>query len=541
MPGSTPRTKSKEGFMLAERRTTSLITALSGYCVLTAVVGLLAFGAVLTPHLTLAAEEEQRTTLRWDDDAVSGLSVHAWTVPPEKEAWIEAAGGPVEAKRRIAERLTGWPSTRLSTIPKTDDENAFLTRIAQDTWRGLRAYTDRRNGLPLDKVSLPEHTLGMDNAEIGDYTSPTNIGLYLISIVGAEKLNLVTAEESVRLLNHTLSTIEALEKDDGLFFSFYDTTVSRPKNDFVPSIDNAWLAAGLTVVRSAKSEFGDRASHLLDNMEFDRFLDPRVTLLSHGYSAASKLPEGHHYGLLYTEARIASLIAIGKGDVPQKHWFKLARTLDPEAVPQQQIPEGRTIKRVGDFQVVGGYYQVGDLRIVPSWGGSLFEALMPTLVIDENRYAPESLGANSLVHTDVHRTYALESLGYLVWGLSPSTAFGPRGYGEFGVPILGTRGYGDGVVTPHASALALATRPADAVANFRQLADSFPIYGDFGFYDAVDPNSGQVAYTHLALDQAMIFIAITNRLTDGAIQRAFAADAIGRRALSILGPERFFE
>ena len=82
--------------------------------------------------------------------------------------------------------------------------------------------------------------------------------------------------------------------------------------------------------------------------------------------------------------------------------------------------------------------------------------------------------------------------------------------------------------------------PAAATANLRRLAERYPVYGDFGFYDAVDPQTGQVVYNYLALDQSMILIALANYLRDGVIQKYFAADPIIQRALPLLEAERFF-
>ena len=170
-----------------------------------------------------------------------------------------------------------------------------------------------------------------------------------------------------------------------------------------------------------------------------------------------------------------------------------------------------------------------------------FEALMPTLVIDEQTLAPLSLGLNNRRHTELHRRHALRDLGYPVWGMSPSSSFQGSGYSEYGVPALGSAGYRVGVVTPHASALALVIDPNSAIANLRQLATRYPVYGEFGFYDAVDPLTGRVAYKYLALDQAMIFLAVANYLKDGIIQRDFAADPIAARVLPMIGKEKFFE
>ena len=171
----------------------------------------------------------------------------------------------------------------------------------------------------------------------------------------------------------------------------------------------------------------------------------------------------------------------------------------------------------------------------------MFEALMPTLVVDEQRYAPQSLGRNDETHAAVQRRYATEDLGYPVWGLSPSANPSDGEYGEYGVKVLGSLGYGPGAVAPYAGALALSVMPDEAAANLRRLAERYDVYGDYGFYDSVDPHSGKVAYEYLALDQSMILIAAANGLKDHCIQKRFAADPIAARALAIIGDERFFE
>ena len=107
--------------------------------------------------------------------------------------------------------------------------------------------------------------------------------------------------------------------------------------------------------------------------------------------------------------------------------------------------------------------------------------------------------------------------------------------------VLGVIGYGPGAITPHAAALALAINPAAAIADLQELARRYPVYGDWGFYDAVDPVSGAVAYTYLTLDQSMSFVALVNHLTGHRIQRLFEADPIVRRALPVIADEHFFK
>jgi hypothetical protein len=194
---------------------------------------------------------------------------------------------------------------------------------------------------------------------------------------------------------------------------------------------------------------------------------------------------------------------------------------------------------VDGYQTIGGWYEWNNFKYIPSWGGSLFEALMPTVLVDEKKYGPESVGTNDVIHAIIQRRYALETLKYPVWGMSPCSMTSTDGYAEYGVKVLGTRGYKAGVVTPHASALALYVTPTEAIANLRNLIEKYDIYGQYGFYDAVDPVSGEVAYKYLALDQGMIFLALANYLDHQCVQKHFASDPIAQKVLPMLKDENF--
>jgi hypothetical protein len=280
---------------------------------------------------------------------------------------------------------------------------------------------------------------------------------------------------------------------------------------------------------------------LIQRVNYAFFYDAKRRQMSHGYYVHRRARSRYHYGVLYTEARLGALIAIGKGEVPESLWFDMVRTYPAQCAGQTLAPTAMHLKTVRGYKLNAGYYEWGGLRYVPSWGGSIFEALMPVLVLDEARHAPRSLGANDLIHALVQRRYATEQLGYPVWGASPSAIPGSPGYREYGVRVLGARGYRDGVVTPHAAALALLVTPDAALANLRQLAKRYDIYGEYGFYDAVDPSSGRVAHTYLTLDQAMSFIAAANYLKSHCIQERFASDPITQHALPVIAAEAFFD
>jgi hypothetical protein len=470
-----------------------------------------------------------------------GPSISDRVATPRKEAWEQALGGKAAAAAQLAGRLRGWPGSLTAAAPQAVEDRDFLMQVARDTWRGLAALVDSEHGLPIDQVGFPDRTVDPARASIGDYTSPSTIGLWLMAGAAATELGLIERRDAVAALEKSLATLTRLERYRGFFYNYYDTTTLERSSDFISSIDSGWLTAGLMVARAAFPELAGPAGRLIEDGDYGWLYDDVEGLMNHGYYAAVGCPSEYHYGLLYTEARVLSLIAIGKGDVPEAHWFRLMRTFGAEETWQTQTPKGREAKQVRGEQVTGGWYEHQGYRYVPSWGGSMFEALMPTLVVDEMAIAPESLGRNAAVHAELQRRFALEELGYPVWGLSPSATVAGDGYGEFGVRHLGVLGYPAGPVTPHAAALALAVMPEAAAANLRELAARYEVYGEYGFYDAVDPTTGQVAFRYLTLDQGMLFLAFANHLADHVVQRHFATDPIATRVLPLLAEERFFE
>jgi hypothetical protein len=459
---------------------------------------------------------------------------------PRKDAWERSVGGRQNAQAHLQARLKGWPSRVLAdraSLPKNDRE--FLRRVAADTWQGLDALSDRENGLPIDHVRFSPASTAIAESRIADYTSGTNIGLYLTSVVAAADLGLVSEPAAVELIGKVLDTLERLESHRGFLFNFYDTTSLERTTHFISFVDSAWLAAGLIVVRGAFPALHERCSALLREKNFAFFYDAYTGLMFHGYDVDRRSYAPFHYGALYSEARLGSLIAIGKGDVPEEHWFRMRRVFPDNCAWQTLVPQAIDVKRVRGHEVQSGYYEWKGLKYVPSWGGSMFEALMPVLFLDEPRLAPHSLGRNDEVHARLQEAYARDDLDYPVWGMSPSSIPGGDGYAEYGVPPLGSRGYEAGAVTPHASALALAVTPGAAIANLRRLVEIYDIYGEYGFYDAVDPRTGLVAYEYFVLDQTMLFIALANHLNNASIQRLFAADPICQEILPLLREEDF--
>ena len=448
----------------------------------------------------------------------------------------------VEFAKFLVKRLRDYPKTVVvqKQFPKEDKE--FLKEIAKDTWKFFDNIVDQEHQLPLDTIQLGAKEPIASDGWVGDYTNVTNIGLYLMCLVSAYDFKFITEEEAIKRIKGTLDTIEKLvHHESGFLYNYYDTTTLEQTSYFVSLVDSGWLDAGVYVVKNAfPTQLSEQAERILARHNFKFFYDEVEQQMTHGYFAHLKVHSDYHYGSFYTEPRASSYIAIGRGDVPEEHWFRLVRTFPEEYGWQTQVPINRELRTTLGYTYAGGYYQWRGIKFLPSWGGSMFEAIMPTLILDEAKLAPEGLGLNDKRYVEIQIAYTLEELKYPVWGMSPSSD--PDGtYSEFGVQPLGSKGYKAGVVTPHAAVLGLEFAPEATIKNLRELIARFPIYGEYGFYDAVTVATGKVARKYLSLDQAMIFVTLNNYLNDGAIRKRFHADPINQKALPLLTEEKFFE
>jgi cyclic beta-1,2-glucan synthetase len=250
------------------------------------------------------------------------------------------------------------------------------------------------------------------------------------------------------------------------------------------------------------------AGRLFDEMEFGFLLDPARQLLSIGYQSAQGALDPGCYDLLASEARLASFLAIAKGDIAPKHWFTLGRSVTP-------------IDR--------------DSALI-SWSGSMFEYLMPELVMRE----PEGSLLHQTARLVVSRQIEYGAQLGVPWGISES-AYNFRDldltyqYSNFGVPGLGLkRGLSENmVVAPYATALASMIEPAAAVRNFSRLAEAGG-GGRYGWYEALDYTPGRVpdgktvavVRAYMAHHQGMSLVAIANTLQGGMMRSRFHANPI---------------
>ena len=452
----------------------------------------------------------------------------------------------------LASQPVGRGRARLSA-----GERTYLHGLARQTW----GYYERH-------VGAADHHLPPDNVQltgaapmVAHRTSPTNIGLYLLTVAVARELGFIGTREMVERLTHTLATLDRLPRWRGHFYNWTDTrTLATLPPAYVSTVDSGNLSGCLLVLAAACRSLADAAAapertlqpapgagagqtgaasetavveQLLElaahaqtlalAADFSSLYDRRRHLFHIGRDVDGDRLDASHYDLLASEARLASLVAIAKGDVPPRHWPALARPVFAAAS-------------------VGGGLSVG----LKSWSGSMFEYLMPSLLLEEP--------AGSLLYEAARTAVAAQRADAAErgtpWGVSESAVavhdhtmayqYGPQGV----APLAIRRTPGDErVIAPYASAMALVVAPQAAAGNLAAL-EGLGARGELGFIEALDytphrqpPGTARPftpVLTHMAHHQAMSLLGCAHVLCDGVVRRWAAQQPHLRAVLPLL-------
>ena len=407
-------------------------------------------------------------------------------------------------------------------------ERQAAIRLARLHWNYMESFAG-----PSTHWLIPDNLQETPQPVLASRTSPTNIGLQLLSTVTANDLGFITTGVMLERLEHALRSVEQMTKVRGHLMNWYDVADLRVLDPpYVSAVDSGNLAGHLIALAAAcesmepeqnadmtrLQEIARRARAIALAMDFTLFYDEQRRLFSIGYDARTGKLDGSTYDLLASEARLASFIAVAKDDVSAEHWFHLGRSL--------------TSTDAGTALV--------------SWSGSMFEYMMPVLVMPSR---PFSL-LDQTHRAAVRRQIAYAKSRGVPWGISES-AYNLRDrhetyqYKAFGVPDLALkRGLGsDLVIAPYASALALAVEPHEALRNLGAI-ERLGALGKYGFYDSLDytrqdAESGPaIVRTVMAHHVGMTLVAIGNALDlergQGIWQRRFLRDALVRGAALLL-------
>lgn len=336
----------------------------------------------------------------------------------------------------------------------------------------------------------------------------------------AEMLPVPTGLEKLRFMDE-VPTLKALSERKEMFAREADNYSGEMLN----AENRTWLNAMLTVLEKDDSVAMQRLLTLQllaetceqqSTVEYDFLFDKATCLLRIGFNVDDQRKDDSFYDLLASEARLGIFAAIAQGKLPQESWFSLGRLLTNSG---------------------------GD-PILLSWSGSMFEYLMPQLVMPSYE--------NTLLHqtskATVKRQIDYAQQRGIPWGISESAyntvdASMNYQYRAFGVPGLGLkRGLEeDLVIAPYASMMALMVSPAKACANL-QLLSNEGFEGEYGFYEAIDYTPGRVPrgkthsilYSFMVHHQGMGFLSLSYLLLNKPLQQRFTAELRFQATLLLL-------
>lgn len=432
-------------------------------------------------------------------EAMQEVAQAPWPNP----ACIDGVRDGVQVLREEVDRLRQDPSGGDS-----DDLEAV--------WRGLREIDEELPDHPFSSVPALRQTLTRVGKRV-DHLQAT------IDEAGVSESSASLHDWGQRLqrqVDAAREEVDLLFHEDQLLVPEIDGEGTSLQTLYDVLDEAAGTSAPAEAVQGARTRIGDWldaaqrlrqwCDSLIEEMDFGFLFDPKRGLFAVGFNEEKMERDGSTYDLFASEARVASFVAIAKGEVPPSHWFRLSRRLTDV--------EGR--------------------RVLVSWGGTMFEYLMPLLFM--RRYPGTLLG-----ETYEHVVYAQQHYGARQdrpWGLSES-AYNMLNldldyqYRAFGVPDLGLkRGLAeDYVAAPYATMLALCIDPPAALSNLQRLQRA-GAYDAMGFVEAVDYTPSRtgdaggpgVVRTYMVHHQGMGLLAMVNALCDRVIQRRFHRDPLVR-------------
>jgi cyclic beta-1,2-glucan synthetase len=437
----------------------------------------------------LADNQRSQTVTLADLDLAAGALAAALREPP-----LNAAAGAGRLRRLAAQGDTLVDIARTLTAERDDGADADVVVWAQAVRATLASHAR-------DFETIMPWALHLEAARPELSPASPEAGGAIDSLMASSPTPADLADRC-RAAMGELTTLRASLLQDGAVGAGKIARI----NETIDTLERSAEAAR-TLVRRLLA-VAHLTKELFDAMQFGFLFDPARKVFSIGYRVTDGSLDPGEYDLLASEARLASFIAIAKGEVPVSHWFRLGRPMTPVALGS----------------------------VLVSWSGSMFEYLMPALVM----HSPPGSLLDQTYHLVVRRHMSYGAERGAPWGISES-AYNVRDldltyqYSNFGVPGLGLeRGLSeDLVVAPYASALAAMVDPEAAARNLSRLTEA-GARGSYGFYEALDytrsrlPEGSSVAIVraYMAHHQGMALMALANVLRDGVMRARFHREPI---------------
>lgn len=399
----------------------------------------------------------------------------------------------------------------------TDEEKADIQRIGRKTWAYYEELVcEEFNYLP------PDNFQEYPPRGAAPRTSPTNIGLYLVSTLAAADLGYITVSHMIERIGNTLDTIEKLDNWNGHLYNWYDIkTLEVLRPSYVSTVDSGNFISYLLVLRQGLKDYIEnidkqdtveniitRINAIIERTQFIHLYDKKKNLFSIGYDVEKESLTNSYYDLLASEARTTSYLAVVRREIPLRHWRKLGRALT----------------------------YIGKSRVLVSWTGTMFEYLMPALIM--KRYDNTILDETYKGVLQAQKDYGQEN--HVPWGISESGYYTfdldlNYQYKAFGVPDLGLkRGLiEDVVISSYSTMMAINLDPNGVVQNLKRLME-LGMEGKYGLYEAVDFTAKRmtmgskynIVKSFMAHHQGMSLLAINNFLNDDIMINRFHSDPL---------------
>lgn len=362
-------------------------------------------------------------------------------------------------------------------------------------------------------------TLKQSNYGIGLMGHYTTIGDFVEEITDIwEDLSCreLKSEENPRWSKELLQIIEDIVKETSEFKLKDTKFLVCPTLKQLAEAENKHAIAMIHRI----NDLCNKIEAILANVDFNFLFNEKRMLFHIGYHVSSQTLDAGCYDLMASESALTSFLAIARGDVPQRHWQKLGRPLT----------------------------MVKGIPCFVSWSGTMFEYLMPNLVLKEYEDS---------VYAESSKAAVLQQIAYakdagIPWGISESQYYrfdlnANYQYKAFGVPKLRLQPVRRNslVTTPYATMLALEYAGKECISNLRNMME-LGAYGDYGFYEAIDynhPNAKEmtpycIVKSFMAHHQGMNLVAINNYLNEGIFRKRFHSEAIVKATEVLLEEKR---
>lgn len=408
-----------------------------------------------------------------------------------------------------------YTSSQKNTVGKRvfSKSRKIVSEYALDMWRFFKAFVNEEtNFLP------PDNYEASPAKRVAYRTSPTNIGLYLASLVGARDMGFIKSEELEFYARNTANTLAKLAKWNGNLYNWYDVkTLDVIGEPFISTVDSGNFVCAVSAFCEGLKDYASECPKLLDVLKFYESLlkntdlaslfDNNSRLFHIGFDTARERFSDSYYDVFMSEARMTSYYAVAMGQVPREHFFATARPIVAHR----------------------GYSGVA------SWSGTAFEYFMPTLFLPT---FPDSLCDEALRFAfKIEKNQALkrvfEGKRYSLFGVSESGYWHFDSelnyqYKAFGLSKLSLdpEGKNAKVISPYSSFLMLRCGSEECIENLKTIK-KIGGYGEYGFFEAIDFERSRVGdgfgivKSFMAHHIGMSFISALNFLKDDIFVKRF--------------------